>query len=118
MPPSVKTISHIRRNGQPLDAATAAAVRAAMILDAKLNFFERTPAQIRRTLETINAAIDGCGVEYIPAGRGSRSPAIYYVNLGDTYDTTALYVKTNRGGAGGCFRVGSWGDIVERGSYE
>jgi len=117
MSPSVKTISAIRRNGQPLDAATAAAVRAAMVAVDRLDYFDRKPRHVREALEAIDAAIDGCGVEYIPAGRGRRSPAICYVNLGDTYDTTALYVKTNRG-AGGCFRVGSWGDIVERGNYE
>jgi hypothetical protein len=117
MPPSVKTIAAIRPDGKPLEPAAVAAVRAAMVAVERLDYFDRKPSHVRQALETIDTAIGGYGVEYIPAGRGSRSPAIYYVNLGDTYDTTALYVKTNRG-AGGCFRVGSWGDIVERGSYE
>ena len=51
------------------------------------------------------------GVEYIEAGSNSQSPAIWYCNSGDTYTTTLLYV------AGRGYRVGCWGDIVERGNY-
>ena len=50
------------------------------------------------------------GVEYIPEGRGDRSPAVDYLNSGDTYADTLLYVR-------GRFTVGNWGDIVERGDY-
>jgi hypothetical protein len=52
----------------------------------------------------------GYGVKYITAGNNAKSPAIEYVNFGGTYDTTLLYIN-------GQYRVGSWGDIVERGSY-
>ncbi len=51
------------------------------------------------------------GVEHIGRGKNSRSPAIEYLNAGDTYATTVLFVR-------GQFRVGCWGDIVERGNYE
>ncbi len=51
------------------------------------------------------------GVEYIPEGRSAKSPAIEYLNAGDTYVATLLYVAGN-------YRVGCWGDIVERGDYE
>ena len=51
------------------------------------------------------------GVEYIPEGHNMRSPAIEYLNAGDTYTDTLLYVN-------GRFRVGCWGDIVERGNYD
>lgn len=51
------------------------------------------------------------GVEYIQAGQGERSPAIDYLNAGDTYSDTVLYYN-------GRFQVGCWGDIVERGNYE
>jgi hypothetical protein len=50
------------------------------------------------------------GVEYIARGTNQRSPAITYLNTGDSCDLTVLYVN-------GRFRVGTWGDIVERGSY-
>ena len=50
------------------------------------------------------------GVEHIPHGSNQRSPAIDYLNAGDTYDLTLLYVR-------GQFRAGCWGDIVERGNY-
>lgn len=63
------------------------------------------------TLNAISDVMGGFGVETIPEGRNSRSPEIAYVNIGDTYDWTVLYVN-------GRFRVGAWGDIVERGSYE
>lgn len=51
-----------------------------------------------------------CGVEYIAHGKGSKSPAIEYCNAGDTYAVTLLYVN-------GAYRVGCWGDYVERGNY-
>jgi hypothetical protein len=112
MIPSVKTIQQIRRNGEPLDVETALAVRAAMEkADAAGYNFAHPGREARQSLETIDGLIGGHGVEYIREGGGQRSPAIRYVNLGDTYDTTILYVR-------GRFRVGCWGDIVERGRYE
>ena len=50
------------------------------------------------------------GVEHIEAGSNHRSPAIDYLNTGDTYDLTIMFIR-------GRFRVGCWGDIVERGNY-
>lgn len=52
------------------------------------------------------------GVEHIDKGRNAKSPAIDYCNTGDPYRTTLMYIH-GRG-----FRVGCWGDIVERGNYE
>ena len=46
------------------------------------------------------------GVEYIPRGGNQRSPAIDYLNAGDAYDLTVLYVN-------GQFRAGDWGSYVE-----
>ncbi len=51
------------------------------------------------------------GVEYIAKGHNSKSPSITYLNSGDTYTLTILYVR-------GQFRVGCWGNIVERGRYD
>ena len=51
------------------------------------------------------------GVESIDCGHNRNSPSIEYLNSGDTYETTVLYVR-------GQFRVGAWGDIVERGNYD
>jgi hypothetical protein len=50
------------------------------------------------------------GVEYIE-GNGEKSPSFEYLNAGDTYATTLLLID-------GRFKVGCWGDIVERGNYE
>lgn len=111
MVPSVKTIQQIRKGGQPLDDGAAAAVRAAMELAESTRFdFAHPHRSARRAMEYIDRLIGGYGVEYIPTGSGNRSPSIRYVNLGDTYETTILYVR-------GQFRVGCWGDIVERGNY-
>lgn len=62
-------------------------------------------------LEALNAELNTHGVEFVPAGRGRKSPAFSYLNTGDTYATTILRVN-------GRYRVGCWGDIVERGNYE
>jgi hypothetical protein len=92
MIPSIKTIQRIRG----VDAEKAKAVREALQ---------------DNDIEAADEAIGGHGVEFIPAGRNSRSPAIEYVNLGDSYDTTVLRVN-------GTWRIGAWGDIVEKGDYE
>ena len=60
---------------------------------------------------SVSWIIGGFGVEHIPAGRNSKSPSITYVNMGDTYKTTLLWVN-------GKFRIGDWGSIVERGNYD
>lgn len=52
------------------------------------------------------------GVERIDRGEGSKSPSILYLNTGDSYTQTLMYIS-GRG-----FRVGCWGDIVERGKYK
>jgi hypothetical protein len=51
------------------------------------------------------------GVEYISRGKNKRSPAIEYCNAGDPYTSTLMFVN-------GSYRVGTWGDIVERGNYD
>ena len=63
------------------------------------------------TLEAISGVMDGCGYEYIKHGHNAKSPAIHYVNMGDTYSTTVLFVRGN-------FQIGCWGNIVERGNYD
>lgn len=71
------------------------------------------PLEFQTTKLSIAGEIIGTyGVEYIPAGKGRRSPAIEYCNAGDAYTATLMYVS------GKGYRVGCWGDIVERGSYE
>jgi len=65
-------------------------------------------------LEAVAELLNLDGPEYIPRGRNVRtSPAFYYLNAGDTYRTTILMIRP-----GQTFRIGCWGDIVERGDYE
>ena len=79
-------------------------------------------AQVRREMEkyaddpieglyTIDLIIGGYGVESIAPGRNTRSPEIYYVNMGDSYAETVMAID-------GKFRLGDWGSIVERGNYD
>jgi len=70
------------------------------------------PTYLERMMRAANEIIGGYGVEYIPKGNNAKSPAIEYVNLGDTYDTTLLLIDGDK------IRVGCWGDIVERGNYD
>lgn len=98
MLPTVRTLNHI--HGITLDQARA--VRRAL----------EGPGTAWTRLEDAAAVLPhASGVETIPPGRGTRSPGIWYVNMGDPYRTTLLYVR-------GRFRVGAWGDLVERGSYD
>ncbi len=68
------------------------------------------PRMSERRMHALDAALETFGVEYIEAGHNKRSPAFTYCNAGDTYATTILRVR-------GSYRVGCWGDIVERGNY-
>ena len=65
---------------------------------------------IMLNIEAIFSDLGTCGVEHQTAGSNRRSPAIDFLNTGDPYELTLLYVR-------GRFRVGCWGDIVERGNY-
>ena len=51
------------------------------------------------------------GVEHIPHGKNKKSPEITYLNTGETFGLTILFVN-------GQYRLGAWGDIVERGNYD
>jgi hypothetical protein len=62
-------------------------------------------------LAAIDRLIGTSGVEYIAPGSNAQSPAFYYCNAGDTYAPTIVKI-------GGRFRVTTWGDIVEKGSYQ
>jgi hypothetical protein len=112
MIPSVKTIQQIRCGGEPLPVETARAVRAAMEKAESCGYnFANPGRELRQALRDIDVLIGGCGVERIAAGDGQRSPAIAYVNLGDTYETTVMLIR-------GRFRIGSWGAVVESGNYQ
>lgn len=60
----------------------------------------------------LNDLLDGHGVEGQSAGTNAKSPSFEYVNMGDTYTATILYVY-GRG-----FRISDWGTLIERGNYE
>lgn len=98
--PSVKAI---RAAFPHLKRGAASTIKRIMQGSGKVN------GQTR--LERIDEILGTHGVEHIPEGHNALSPAIHYCNMGDTYATTILKVN-------GRFRIGCWGDIVERGSYD
>jgi hypothetical protein len=118
--PSVKRIMEIK----DVDRAAAVKVRAILqlttvdavtelsgpALDYVRACYHRPPLQLVK-LTAVDAILRTFGVESIPPGHNSRSPAIDYCNSGDTYAATLMWTN-------GRYRVGSWGDIVERGNYD
>ncbi len=95
--PSIKTLT------EAFGPDKAKQIRAIMEGERRVNNATR--------LERIDEVLGTHGVEYIREGHNAKSPAIYYCNTGDTYGTTVLKVNGN-------YRVGCWGDIVERGRYD
>lgn len=61
--------------------------------------------------DAYGAVLGTHGVEYIPAGRNSKSPSMLYLNTGETYGTTIIYSRRT-------YSIGAWGDRVERGNYD
>lgn len=70
------------------------------------------PCFVQSKLTSIDYLIGTYGVEFIPKGHNERSPSIDYCNTGDSDGTTMMFIS-GRG-----YRVGCWGDIVERGNYD
>lgn len=98
------SLNAIRRAFPNLSRAQVAEIRYQMTRP-EANIF------VDRGMSAINLVLGTHGVERVPRGRDEKSPAIMYCNTGDTYGTTVLYVNES-------YRIGAWGDIVERGDYE
>ena len=65
----------------------------------------RRPNDAWAIMRKANELLEGHGVEAID---GSYGAPLYYVNMGDTYDTTLMYDAEEDE-----YLIGSWGDIVE-----
>ena len=63
---------------------------------------------IRRTLDTAEKILDGCGREFLYSVADFDGGGVEYVNMGDTYNSTLMFDYTK-----GKFIVGSWGELVE-----
>jgi hypothetical protein len=118
--PSIKTLSSItigrakelRRVLEIKDRATLESILDKYPVTAKWYHSCYNPMGFTTAkLSIANEILGTYGVEYIPKGHNSKSPAIEYCNAGDTYNSTLLFVS-------GRYRVGCWGDIVERGQYD
>ena len=112
--PSAKTIA--AGLGVPLPVAE----RVRQILKQHSgDFVEQTLADVESCL--VGTSARTFGGELVLPGEGDRSPSIEYLNRGDTYATTVLYLggidRQGRPTGAGRWAIGSWGDIVEKGAY-
>jgi hypothetical protein len=107
MYPSIKTLTEAFGHDK--------AVKIRAIMDGPHYVWEDGQVQLpyngQSRIDRIDLVLGTFGVECIPHGHNQKSPTIYYCNTGDTYGVTVLRVN-------GQFRVGCWGDIVERGNYD
>ena len=124
MLPSVKTLKQIAPN-RALELRKILEIKSRGQLEAVLGlgatptkypvtaskYYHPMPLQLAK-LSIASEITEGYGVEGVSAGHNAKSPAFDYVNQGDTYATTLLWI------AGRGYRVGCWGDIVERGNYD
>lgn len=69
------------------------------------------PSYMEARLCALDNVLEGYGVEYQAKGNNAKSPRFWYINMCDTYTTTILRIN-------GHYRIGCWGDIVERGNYD
>lgn len=109
MAPSVKTL---KTAFPKLTDGDITQIRWTIHLAEEAGFYDR-PKLAWQAMRAIDRILGTYGVESIPRGRNSKSPAIIYCNTGETYGTTILCT-----GGTYHFWVGSWGDVVERGNYE
>lgn len=71
------------------------------------------PRDLKRVMDEANDLLKACGVESFNLRVrcrkywGDEIRWVTYVNVGDTYNTTLLFWE-------GKYRIGSWGDLVER----
>jgi hypothetical protein len=104
--PSIKSLMQIK------DVTREDAIRIRVIIKGPSQLLDSSNPRGESKLQRIDRILRTYGVEYIPAGHNAKSPGIHYCNAGDTYATTLMYV------CGHGYRVGCWGDIVERGNYD
>lgn len=114
--PSVKTLTGIRG----VTPEKARAIRAILQNRSRISLEDSYKAVVgvypssNDTLQEVKLDLidalrlvpSSTGVEYLRTNKRS----VWYLNLGDTYDTTLMF-HTGR------YRVGSWGDVVEKDDY-
>lgn len=106
--PSVKTLSLLRKfDGSELTHNEKTLIRDAIRDCGNQWNGPITNSRAISALTCLNSLLQGFGVEAILGASGF--PVACYVNLGDAYTTTLLYVVATQS-----FRVQSYGDFVER----
>ncbi|CAB5237914.1 hypothetical protein UFOVP142_5 [uncultured Caudovirales phage] len=114
----IKCKKQVQRDGETRHEYLKRAARAARRLMNKYEFdpeyaYRHSSFLVDDCLHAVEEAynLGTYGAEVIGRGRNRRSPEITYLNTGNPYGMTIMYIR-------GKFRVGDWGDIVERGNYE
>lgn len=72
----------------------------------KIKKIWRTVKNRYDAMEQIDHIIHTCGREYLGIHR-RRNRGVYYLNAGDTYNTTIIQIGVQ-------LTVGCWGDLVEK----
>lgn len=119
--PSIKTLAQLSEEHAPLirrileaDRATLEDMMIGGGYPVTKSWYDRCHHPLERKvtkLSMISELIGGFGVEYIAPGSNAKSPSIDYINTGDGYNLTLMFVR-------GGYKVGCWADIVESGNYD
>ena len=110
VPTRASLLQIVGNRGVPgaLTVEAASRVRKVLLAIRRSPGLHASGAVPHDALEMLNREIRGYGVETIELRTGA---VVSYVNLGDTYATTLLLIRQ---GARWRFKVGSWGDLVEK----
>lgn len=86
--------------------------QATFIREALLKFEAKHSKWVRpeKTFKKISEFLNKFGVQRIPAGTNQKSPEIMYIDTGDMYDTTLMWVNNH-------VSIGYVAYIIERGNY-
>lgn len=86
--------------------------QANFIREALLKYEAKNSKWVRpvRTFRIISEFLEQFGVQRIPAGTNQKSPEITYIDTGDLYDTTLMWVNNH-------VSIGYVAYLLERGNY-
>lgn len=110
--PTAESLARIRGEGYKHSLGKVYGKALRKHLEAYVKDSQRKPLG-RDLLEEADNFLSSIGLAHGVESLYPEFPSFYYVNLGDTYDSTLLY-----NGSTGNLYVGAWGDFVEKNSRE
>ena len=63
-------------------------------------------------MKILNTMYDTYGVESFDMAQRGQQCTVYYLNIGDSYGVTILYIRPKRGYS--CYKIGTWADYAEK----